>query len=163
MHESFAYAYNISAQVVESGGKWNMFFGSYYHNLDEKGRLVIPKKLRTLISPRLYILRGYDGSLSVYKEDTFIKLTTALENLAFNQRDARDVQRIALSSVVELEVDSQGRIQIPLKLLQDHNISRQVVVVGVINHFEIWDEVAWDKYLKENEKDFESKAEKLPL
>lgn len=140
-----------------------MFFGSYYHSLDEKGRLVIPKKLRTLAGSKLYILRGYDGSLSVYKEDTFLKLTEALENLSYAQRDARDVQRIALSSVVELEVDAQGRIQIPLKLLSDHNIFRQVVVVGVINHFEIWDEAIWEKYLLDNAKDFESKAEKLPL
>ncbi|HPM07751.1 MAG TPA: hypothetical protein PLL60_03080, partial [Bacilli bacterium] len=68
-----------------------------------------------------------------------------------------------LASVVELEVDAQGRIQLPSKLLSDYKISRSVVVVGVINHFEIWDAATWENYLKQNEKDYEAKAEKLPV
>jgi len=141
----------------------DMFFGSYPHSLDNKGRLVIPSKMRSEAGGRLYILKGYEGSLSVYKEADFQKLTDALEHLPYNQRDARDVQRIALSSVVELEVDAQGRIQLPSRLLSDYKISRDVIVVGVINHFEIWDASAWENYLKQNEKDYETKAEKLPV
>lgn len=140
-----------------------MFFGSYSHTLDNKGRLMIPAKLRNEAGGRLYILKGYEGSLSVYKEADFLNLTAALEDLSYNQRDTRDVQRITLASVVELEVDAQGRIQLPSKLLGDYKISRSVVVVGVINHFEIWDAVAWENYLKQNEKDYEAKAEKLPV
>ncbi len=140
-----------------------MFFGSYSHTLDNKGRLMIPAKLRNEAGGRLYILKGYEGSLSVYKEADFQNLTAALENLSYNQRDTRDVQRITLASVVELEVDAQGRIQLPSKLLGDYKISRSVVIVGVINHFEIWDAAAWENYLKQNEKDYEAKAEKLPV
>ena len=140
-----------------------MFFGSYSHTLDNKGRLVIPSKMRNEAGGRLYILKGYEGSLSVYKESDFQKLTEALENLPFNQKDSRDVQRIALASVVELEVDAQGRIQLPSRLLSDFKISRSVIVVGVINHIEIWDSEAWNNYLKQNEKDYEAKAEKLPV
>ena len=140
-----------------------MFFGSYSHTLDNKGRLMIPAKLRNEAGGRLYILKGYEGSLSVYKEADFQNLTAALEDLSYNQRDTRDVQRITLASVVELEVDAQGRIQLPSKLLSDYKISRSVVVVGVINHFEIWDAAAWENYLKQNEKDYEAKAEKLPV
>ncbi|MDD3938640.1 MAG: division/cell wall cluster transcriptional repressor MraZ [Bacilli bacterium] len=140
-----------------------MFFGSYSHTLDNKGRLMIPAKMRNEAGGRLYVLKGYEGSLSVYKEVDFQSLTSALENLSYNQRDTRDVQRITLASVVELEVDAQGRIQLPSKLLSDYKISRSVVVVGVINHFEIWDAATWENYLKQNEKDYEAKAEKLPV
>lgn len=140
-----------------------MFFGSYSHTLDNKGRLMIPAKMRNEAGGRLYVLKGYEGSLSVYREADFQSLTNALENLSYNQRDTRDVQRITLASVVELEVDAQGRIQLPSKLLSDYKISRSVVVVGVINHFEIWDATAWENYLKQNEKDYEAKAEKLPV
>ena len=140
-----------------------MFFGSYSHTLDNKGRLMIPAKMRNEAGGRLYILKGYEGSLSVYREADFQKLTSALDNLPYNQRDSRDVQRITLASVVELEVDAQGRIQLPSKLLSDYKISRSVVVVGVINHFEIWDASAWENYLKQNEKNYEAKAEKLPV
>ncbi len=124
---------------------------------------MIPAKMRNEAGGRLYVLKGYEGSLSVYKEVDFQSLTSALENLSYNQRDTRDVQRITLASVVELEVDAQGRIQLPSKLLSDYKISRSVVVVGVINHFEIWDAAAWENYLKQNEKDYEAKAEKLPV
>ncbi|HOC81199.1 MAG TPA: division/cell wall cluster transcriptional repressor MraZ, partial [Bacilli bacterium] len=124
-----------------------MFFGSYSHTLDNKGRLMIPAKMRNEAGGRLYVLKGYEGSLSVYKEVDFQSLTSALENLSYNQRDTRDVQRITLASVVELEVDAQGRIQLPSKLLSDYKISRSVVVVGVINHFEIWDAATWENYL----------------
>ncbi len=124
---------------------------------------MIPAKMRNEAGGRLYILKGYEGSLSVYREAEFHNLTNALENLSYNQRDTRDVQRITLASVVELEVDAQGRIQLPSKLLSDYKISRSVVVVGVINHFEIWDAAAWENYLKQNEKDYEAKAENLPV
>jgi len=124
---------------------------------------MIPAKMRNEAGGRLYVLKGYEGSLSVYKEVDFQSLTSALENLSYNQRDTRDVQRITLASVVELEVDAQGRIQLPSKLLSDYKISRSVVVVGVINHFEIWDAATWENYLKQNEKDYEAKAEKLPV
>lgn len=140
-----------------------MFFGSYAHTLDNKGRLVIPSKMRNEAGGRLYVLKGYEGSLAIYKEEDFQRLTLALENLPYNQRDSRDVQRIALASVTELEVDAQGRIQLPSRLLTDYKISRSVVVIGVINHFEIWDASAWEKYLQQNEKEYEAKAEKLPV
>ena len=140
-----------------------MFFGSYAHTLDNKGRLVIPSKMRNEAVGRLYVLKGYEGSLAIYKEEDFQRLTLALENLPYNQRDSRDVQRIALASVTELEVDAQGRIQLPSRLLTDYKISRSVVVIGVINHFEIWDASAWEKYLQQNEKEYEAKAEKLPV
>jgi MraZ protein len=119
--------------------------------------------MRNEAGGRLYVLKGYEGSLAIYKEEDFQRLTLALENLPYNQRDSRDVQRIALASVTELEVDAQGRIQLPSRLLTDYKISRSVVVIGVINHFEIWDASAWEKYLQQNEKEYEAKAEKLPV
>lgn len=138
-----------------------MFFGSYEHNLDEKGRLVIPSKIRANILGKLYILKGFEGSLSLYDDADFKSYIASLQALSFNNRTTRDVQRIALSSVCELEIDKQGRIQLPTALLEKYQISKEVVIVGVLDHFEIWNKLKWEQYLKDNEEDFENKSEAL--
>lgn len=138
-----------------------MFFGNYQHNLDDKGRLVIPSKIREISGNRLYIMKGYDGPLSVFREDDFQKLVHKVNSLPFTQKNARDFIRLSLGSVVELEIDKQGRIQIAAKMLNDYHISKEVVIVGVGDHFEIWDAKAWSIYVKENNETYETKAESL--
>lgn len=140
-----------------------MFYGSYYHTLDVKGRLIVPAKFRLQLGEKCYILKGYDGSLSVYKESDFSKYLVSLDELPFAKKDARDIRRIALSSVSELEIDKQGRVQLPSALLVKYAIGRNVVVVGVSDHIEIWDQAKWEQYLKDNEKDFEEKSEALSI
>lgn len=164
VYNKYIYSYN----KIASGRKWwkvvnNMFFGKFYHNLDEKSRLMIPRKMREQINGRLYLLRGFDGCLSVYQESSFNDYVNSLNSLPFTQKTTRDMQRLGLSSVVELEIDKQGRIQIPAQTIIEFHISRSVVVVGVVNHFEIWNKESWDKYEEDNAKKYEETAEKLPL
>ncbi len=140
-----------------------MFFGNYQHALDNKGRLVIPSKIRDEAGDLLYIMKGYEGCLSVFKESTFQAEVQKINALPFNQKNARDYIRMQLSSVVELEVDKQGRIQLPTQLLNEYHIGKTVVVVGVVDHFEIWDTLSWAQYLKDNEGSYEVKAEALPI
>jgi MraZ protein len=138
-----------------------MFFGSYNHSLDSKGRLMIPSKMRDYAGSKVYIMKGFDGCLSVYREADFQKELESLSSLPFNQKSTRDISRVALASVSDIDVDSAGRIQLPSKLLSLYNIGKDVMVVGVLDHFEIWDQVAWEKYLLENENSYESKSEAL--
>ncbi len=140
-----------------------MFFGKYYHSLDDKGRLMIPSKMREQAGNRVYVIRGFEGCLSVYKESDFQIYVQSLANLPYTHKQTRDVQRLGLSSTIELDVDKQGRIQIPTQTLAEYHFSKDVVVVGVMNHFEIWDENAWKKYEEENSKNYEETAETLPL
>ncbi|MCX5774812.1 MAG: division/cell wall cluster transcriptional repressor MraZ [Firmicutes bacterium] len=123
-----------------------MFFGNYQHNLDNKGRLMIPSKMRDEAGERLYIMK-----------------VQKINSLPFNQKNARDYVRLQLSSVAELEVDKQGRIQLPTQLLSDYKIGKSVYVIGVSDHFEIWDSAAWAEYLKQNANSYEVKAEMLTL
>ena len=108
------------------------------------------------------ILKGYDGALSLYDETSFNAYMAQMQELPIlNNRDARDVYRIALSSVYDLTIDKIGRIVIPTNLLNRYNISRDVIVIGLIDHFEIWDKDKWEAYLSDNEEDYEIKSEKL--
>lgn len=138
-----------------------MLVGSFKHSLDNKGRLVIPSQFRDDLSLKLYILRGFEGCLNVYSEDCFKRYLTHLEALPQDKKLTRDVKRIALSSVSELVIDAKHRVQLPIALLQKYQISTNLIVIGMIDHLEIWDVNSWDKYSEENEKEFENKFEQL--
>ena len=138
-----------------------MFFGSYEHTLDDKGRLVLPSRLRNNLGNKLFILKGYEGSLSLYKEEEFKSYIDSLSSLPYSSKNNRDIVRIALSSVFELNLDSQYRIQIPQALINKYQIEKEVVIIGVIDHLEIWNKSKWDKYQKDNDKEFEEKSERL--
>ena len=138
-----------------------MFFGNYEYQIDDKGRLVIPSKMREELGSLVYLLKGYDGCLSLYTEEEFNKYITNLQNLPFEKEKARLHQRILLSSVEQLNVDKQGRISIPLKTLKHYNITKEVVILGVLDHIEVWSRNSYQDYIDKNEKDFEINSEEL--
>ena len=138
-----------------------MFFGSFEHTLDEKNRLLIPSRLRGQIGSKLFIMKGYEGTLALYTEEAFQKYLKKLESLPYESKLSRDIERISLSSVFELDVDKVNRIQIPTALINKYSISKDVVVVGLIDHIEVWSKAKWEQYLKDNEAEFENKSEEL--
>lgn len=138
-----------------------MFYGSYRHVLDEKGRLTLPSKLRQHLSSKLYVLKGYEGSLNVYTEETFQTYLNKLACLTFEDKTSRDFMRVALASVQELEVDAKFRVQLPVSLIEKYSIQSDIVIVGMIDHLEFWNADKWDEYLKDNESLFEEKSQAL--
>ena len=139
-----------------------MFYGYYEHNLDDKGRLMIPSKIREgLTGSQLFVIKGFEGCLSVYSEASFNKLCAYLESLSYENKEARSYIRNVLSSVIQLNVDKLGRIQIPTLALNKYGISHQVAVIGVGNHFEIWDLEKYKVYDEENSKSYEDIADLL--
>lgn len=140
-----------------------MYFGYYEHSLDDKGRLMIPTKLREGLSggSPLYVLKGFEGCLSIYNEISFMKLSEKLSSLPYEDKEARSYIRNLLGSVVQLNVDKLGRIQVPTTILNKYQISRQVAVIGVGDHFELWDLAKYQEYEAENNKKFEDVADKL--
>lgn len=150
----------FSIIVVESGTKC-MFFGSYQHILDAKGRMMIPSKFRSQIGEKVFIMRGYDRCISIYKEEDFLHRMEEAQKLYYNKEDPRRVVRVETRSVVELEIDDAGRILLPKKTLSNYEIGRKVMIVGVIDHFEVWDLDAWNKYIDEAEKSYETDSDNL--
>lgn len=138
-----------------------MFFGSYVHTLDNKGRLVIPSKLRDEAGTRVYILKGFDGALAIYKSSDFDQMVEEINTLPFNKRNSRAYLRVQLASTCELDIDKQGRVQLPSQLLEKYGIGKDVVVIGVGDHMEVWDKKTYEDYEKGVDKDFESIAEKI--
>ena len=140
-----------------------MYFGYYEHTLDDKGRLSLPRRLREGLSEGslLYILKGFEGCLSVFNELEFQKVCEEANSISFNKKNSRSYLRIMLSSVVELSLDKVNRIQLPTQILNKYQISRNVALIGVGDHFEIWDLESYKTYEKEALKHYEEVAETI--
>lgn len=138
-----------------------MFFGEYRHNLDAKGRLSIPAKLRAQCPGSVYVTIGNDGCLNVYNEEGWQNYYTKLSKLKQNKKSARAFLRLVTSRVSECEFDKMGRINIPALLREHSHLEKSCVIVGSGDHMEIWNEDAWDQYIDANNDDFDSLSEML--
>ena len=138
-----------------------MFFGSFAHTLDEKGRLMIPRKMREELGYKVYIMKGFEGSLSLYDESGYQKLVNEFTRLSFNQQKVRDYLRLQFASTYEMDVDKLGRVQLPAALLTKYNISKEVLVLGIGDHIEVWDKAKYEEYENSIRDNFESIAEEI--
>lgn len=138
-----------------------MLIGEYKHNLDPKKRLAVPAKLRKDLGERAVLTRGLDNCLFLYPEEEWQKVTARLSQLPVGQGNARSFFRLMLAGAVEVELDQLGRILVPDYLKQYAGLNQHVVIAGVYNRLEIWDEEKWENYKKEVEKNTDMIAEKL--
>ena len=101
-----------------------MFMGEYHHNVDEKGRLIMPSKFRYDLGETFVITRGIDSCLFVYPEKTWNSITNKLNELSFTKKDVRSFQRFFLSGATISSFDKVGRISITSPLMEYANISK---------------------------------------
>ncbi len=124
-----------------------LFLGEYQGSFSGPGRILLPKKIRELLKGTSFVLtRGLDGCLAGYDNAEYEG--KAKELLQSSMLDATRLteRRILFASTVYVEIDDQGRFVIPKSLLEYAHLSKTVSIVGVGDHFEIWDETKWQKY-----------------
>ena len=138
-----------------------MFMGEYRHNVDAKGRLIIPAKFRDGLGDAFVITRGLDRCLFGYPMDEWRVIEEKIKALPVTRKDARAFARFFFSGATECEIDKQGRIHIPRSLLEYSHIEKETVIVGVSNRIEIWSEAIWDDYFAHSEASFNEIAENL--
>ena len=138
-----------------------MFIGEYQHNLDAKGRIIVPSKFREELHTTFILTRGLDGCLTIYSLKQWEKLFEEVNKLPTTKKAARAYVRMLTSTATECTLDSQGRIQIPSFLSKPVNISKECVVIGANDHIEIWDKKTWEDYYLEASDNFEDVAENL--
>lgn len=138
-----------------------MFIGEYNHTLDDKGRIAIPAKFRALLASGAVVTRGLDNCLVLYTKDEWQKVAEKLAALPMSKPDARAFARLMLAGAMDVELDKQGRIVLPAYLRNFAKLKSSVVIAGLFNRVEIWDESAWAAYKSETEKDSSAIAEQL--
>jgi MraZ protein len=123
-----------------------MLIGEYEHSLDDKGRVIMPAKLRIDIGERFIITKGLDGCLFVFSQAEWSNFETKLKELPLTNKNARDFVRFFLSGATECEIDKQGRFLIVNNLREYANITKEVVIIGVGTRIEIWNKSKWKEY-----------------
>lgn len=138
-----------------------MLMGEYHHNIDDKGRLIIPSKFRNELGNQYIITKGLDKCLFVYSVDEWNKLVKDLNTLKFTKKNVRAFERFFVGGASLNEFDKQGRISITSPLIHYANINKECVIIGVNERLEIWDKDEFDTLIKNNENTLEEIAEDL--
>lgn len=138
-----------------------MFMGEYKHNIDTKGRMIVPAKFREGLGDAFVVTRGLDKCLFAYPMDEWKAIEEKLKQLPLTKKDARAFTRFFFSGAIECEVDKQGRINIPPSLRTYAGLEKECVVIGVSERVEIWANDKWNEYVEESEESFSEIAENL--
>ena len=138
-----------------------MLIGEYHHNIDEKGRLIIPAKFREEIGESFVVTKGLDGCLFVYSLVEWEKIVNKLKKLPFTKKDSRVFSRFFLASVTVCEFDRQGRINLMNSLTLYAGLKKECAIIGVNDRLEIWDLDKFNNLMKENEKELDEISENL--
>jgi len=123
-----------------------MFIGEYQHNIDPKGRLAVPVKFRKELAKGAVVTKGLDDCLFLYPKTEWEKLANKLAALPISQANTRAFSRLMLAGAMAVEIDKQGRMLIPDYLRQYSDLKKKVVIAGLYNRLEIWDQVKWNEY-----------------
>ena len=140
-----------------------MFIGEYEHNVDAKGRIIMPSKLREDIGERFIITKGLDGCLFAYSQTEWANFEEKLKALPLAQKNARNFVRFFLSGAVECEIDKQGRFLIPANLREHALLDKEVIIIGVGTRLEIWNKEAWKKYSSDENISADEIAENMTM
>ena len=138
-----------------------MLMGEYHHNLDEKGRIIIPSKIREELGENIIVTRGLEESLFIYSLKEWNLIVSKLKSLPFTKKDARNFTRMFLSGATATEFDKQGRIKISTPLIDYASLNKECVIIGVNDRVEIWSKENWDKFVLDSKDDLSDLADHL--
>ena len=138
-----------------------MFIGEYSHTIDSKRRLAVPSKFRKDLGKGTVITRGLDNCLFIFPLKEWNSFSQKLSTLPLGQSDARGFIRLMLAGAMDVQLDGLGRILVPDYLKEYASLKKQVVITGVLNRLEIWDETLWKRYKGRSEKEIGDMAERL--
>jgi len=137
--------------------------GTFVRNLDEKQRISLPKSLRDSLgypaNSVLFLAPGTDGSLALYPESVFNQLAHELGHTSPAGQDVRAFSRLFYSQAQRVEIDRQGRLRIPLELASVCPSDKEVVLLGVRDHLELWERSRWEAYLSAKQPHYDEIAE----
>lgn len=138
-----------------------VLIGEYQHNIDAKGRLIMPAKFRPDLGQQFIVTRGLDGCLFGFPQESWNNLQEKLKQLPLAKKDARKFTRFFYSAATEVEIDKQGRINLPNNLLEFAKIDKECRVIGVSDRIEIWSSELWNDFALDAEENFEEIAEEM--
>ncbi|ADY55001.1 Protein mraZ [Syntrophobotulus glycolicus DSM 8271] len=138
-----------------------MFMGEYLHTIDNKGRLIVPVKFRESLGDHFIATKGLDNCLFIFPLKEWKSFEEKLKQLPISRPNARSFVRFFFSGAAECELDKQGRILLPANLREYASLDKDVILAGVMNRIEIWDNSRWKDYSSNAEDHYAEAAESL--
>lgn len=123
-----------------------MFIGKYYHTLEEKGRISLPKAFRDQ-EKSWVVTRGLDGSLFLFPHKTFKAELSKLQKQTFADKTNRDFVRLMTNEAALVKPDKNGRVQLPEYLIEFAKLVKKAVIVGSLDYIELWDQTTYHRYM----------------
>lgn len=124
-----------------------MFTGEYRHTIDAKGRLAVPARFRPGLAGDAYVCRWLDGCLAIFPRSSWEDLAARIRGLAtVSDPTARTFARHVFSTAFPVELDGQGRVLLPASLRESEGLASEAVVVGLLDHVELWPPQRWAQY-----------------
>lgn len=121
-----------------------LFLGEYDHSLDDRGRVTLPRKIRQEIEEKeLVLAKGFDPCIFGFDKGSWEHEAAKHLEAPVTDARSRDLRRYLFAGAQKVEVDKLGRILVPAQLKEYASITREVVVIGAGDHFEIWDKAHW--------------------
>ena len=125
-----------------------MFRGTSFHTLDDKGRIIIPTRYREIVRATSFdgiVVSRLDDCLVAYSMPGWEKIEKQILDLAETDDNMRLFRRVFIGGAEECPCDKQGRVLIPPSLRKYGSLERDIAMVGVLDHFEIWERSRWDQ------------------
>ena len=145
------------------------FFGRYSTTIDEKGRCILPAKLRAvaddsgkpLLAGDIFLTKGLEGCLAVYPEIEWNAIQVRMSTLEFTDAAYRSFSRRFYSFAAPVAADKNGRILIPAHLMAEADLQKELVVLGVNRWIEIWNPQLLKYYMEKFAGSYEDVAARL--
>lgn len=125
--------------------------GTHQYQLDDKGRIPLPVRLREAFAGGGMFTLGVDRCVWAFPAEEFDRRAAEFHALPISDESARAMARLFFANSEELSMDKTGRMPIPSRLREKAGIGREVVVVGVHDRLEIWDRAEWQRLEAEHE------------
>ncbi len=142
-----------------------MFYGEYNHTIDRKGRIILPARFRDICKEsgieKFFITRGLDKCIFMFSDEEWRVQEQKFKGMPFTKQEARSFNRMFFSGAIDVLPDRQGRFIVPQYLKDYANIKRDVIIIGVSNRIEIWNNVTWNEFYANSKNSFEQTAENI--
>jgi len=137
-----------------------MFMGEFHHTIDNKGRVIVPSRVREDLGDQFIVTRGLEKCLSIYPRSEWDNIIYKFKQLP-DTRDHRYFMRILMAGATICELDSHGRINIPAPLVEYATLEKDCIIIGVDERLEVWSKARWEEFINQNEENFSDIADNL--
>ena len=138
-----------------------MLIGQYETKVDEKGRILFPKRFREILGDKIIATLGYENSLIVVSQKEWEALLEGTRGRPFIEYETRETQRFLLGGASLVELDSKGRFVIPSYLREFAGIENEAIFLGLSRYVEVWDKNRWVSYRGTLEKNIDGISKRL--